>query len=79
MGNYMQKALKVAFSGQNVSEEEMTNYLMEELRNEEVQTVTANQTITLEKQDGKWIITDEESFVKSILPGLYEAISAFNE
>lgn len=78
MGNYMQKALKTALSGQNVSEKEMTNYLMEELRNEEVQTVTANQTISLEKQDGKWTITDEESFVKSILPGLQEAISAFN-
>ncbi len=78
MGNYMQKALKAALSGQNVGEDEMTNYLMEELRNEEVQTVTANQTISLEKRDGKWEITDEESFVNIILPGLYEAINAFN-
>lgn len=78
MGNYMQKALKVAFSGQTVNEEEMSNYLMEELRNEQVQTVTANQTITLEKQDGKWQITEDEQFVNSVLPGLYEAISAFN-
>lgn len=78
MGNYMQKALKAAFSGQNVSEDDMTNYLMEELRSEEIQTVTVNQTISLEKRDGKWEITDEENFVYSILPGLQEAISAFN-
>lgn len=78
MGNYMQKALKAAFSGQNVDEEQMTNYLMEELRNEEIQTVTSNQTITLEKQNGKWEIVEEDDFVNAVLPGLYEAISAFN-
>ena len=81
MGNYKEKVLKAAkaaFSGQGISEDEMINYLMEELRNEEVQTVTANQTISLEKRDGKWEITDEESFVNIILPGLYEAINAFN-
>ncbi len=78
IGNCMQKVLKIAFSGQNISEDEVTNYLMEELRNEEIQTVTANQTLSLEKRDGKWEITDEENFVNSILPGLYEAISAFN-
>lgn len=81
MGNYKQKVLKAAkaaFSGQGISEDEMMNYLMEELRNEEIQTVTANQSLSLEKRDGKWEITDEENFVNSILPGLYEAISAFN-
>lgn len=81
MGNYKQKVLKAAkaaFSGQGISEDEMMNYLMEELRNEEIQTITANQSLSLEKRDGKWEITDEENFVNSILPGLYEAISAFN-
>lgn len=77
MSNYMQKALKAAFSG-NTSEDEMSNYLMEELRNEEVQTVTNTHTLTLQKQNGKWKITDEETFVKAVLPGLAEAISAFN-
>jgi len=57
----------------------MSNYLMEELRNEEVQTVTNTHTLTLQKQDGKWEITDEETFVKAVLPGLYEAISAFSK
>ena len=77
IGNYMQKALKVAFSGQKVSQEEMTNYLMEELKNEEISTTTVNQTITLEKQNGKWEITDTEAFANVVLPGLYEAIEAF--
>lgn len=78
VGNYMQKALKVAFSGQKVSQEEMTNYLMEELKNEEIPTTTVNQTITLEKQNGKWEVTDEEAFANVVLPGLYDAIEAFN-
>lgn len=78
IGNYMQKALKAAFGGQNISEEEMTNYLMEELRNEEVQTVTNQNTITLEKKDGKWEVAEEDNFVNAVLPGLYEAINAFN-
>lgn len=78
MQNYMQKALKIAFSGQTITEEEMTNYLMEELKNEEVGTVTANQSIELKKQDGKWKIANEESFASAVLPGLQEAINAFN-
>lgn len=76
MGNYMQKALKAAFSG-NTNEEEMANYLIEELKNEEVQTITSNQSITLEKRNGKWEIAEEENFINCVLPGLYEAISAF--
>lgn len=78
MQNYMQKALKIAFSGQTITEEEMTNYLVEELKNEEVGTVTVNQSIQLKKQDGKWEIADEESFASAVLPGLQEAISTFN-
>lgn len=77
MGNYMQKALKAAISG-NTSEKEMTNYLIEELRNEEVQTVTQNHIISLEKKDGKWEVVEDENFVNSVLPGLYDAINAFN-
>ena len=76
MGNYMQKALKAAFSGQSINEEQMTNYLMEELKNEEIATVTNNESIVVEKQNGKWKITDEEAFVYSVLPGLSEAMDA---
>lgn len=78
INNYMQKILKVAFSGQEVNEEEMTNYLIEELNNDEIQTVTSNQSIVLEKKDGKWEVTEENDFVSILLPGFNEAISAFN-
>lgn len=79
IANYMQKALKAAFSGQNITEEEMTNYLMEELRNEEVKTVTNKNSISLEKQDGKWEIVEEDNFVNAVLPGLYEAMNSFDQ
>ena len=79
LSNYMQKVLKVAFSGQNINQEEMTNYLVEELKNEEVETVTSNQPIVLEKQDGKWKATEENNdFADILLPGFNEAVSAFN-
>ncbi len=77
--NMMQKALKVAMSGKTLEQEEVINYLIEELKNEEIQTTTSNQTITLENQEGKWKITDEESFVNEVLPGFYEAINNVNE
>ncbi|MCI8383942.1 MAG: hypothetical protein HFJ33_03630 [Clostridia bacterium] len=76
--NMMQKALKVAMSGKTLEQEEVINYLIEELKNEEIQTTTSNQTITLENQEGKWKITDEESFVNEVLPGFYEAINNVN-
>lgn len=79
IGNYMQKVLKVAFSGKNMTEEEMTNYLMEELRNEEVENVTNKNTISLEKKDGKWEIVEEDSFINAVLPGLYEAVNSLEQ
>lgn len=75
--NYMQRIIKVAFSGENPSEEEITNYLVEELKNDEVQNVTSNQVIVLEKKDGKWEVTEENNFVNIFLPGFNEAISSF--
>ncbi len=74
MGNYMQKALKAAMTGKT-TENDMTNYLMEELRNEEIGTVTQTQSITLEKKDGKWEVVEDDNFVNSVLPGLYERLS----
>lgn len=74
----MQKVLKLAFSGESITEEEMTNYLIEELKNDGIETVTSNQTIILKKQDGKWEVSEENDFVNILLPGFNEAISAFN-
>ena len=78
IGNYMQKALKLAFSGENVREEEMTNYLIEELKNDEIETVTSNQSITVEKKDGKWEVAENNDFANILLPGFNEAVNAFN-
>ena len=77
ISNYMQKALKAALSGQNVNEDEMTNYLIEELKKDEIPTITENKTIKLEKKEGKWEPTEENDFVDILLPGFKEAISAF--
>lgn len=79
MGNYMQRIIKAAFSGQEVNEEEMTNYLIDELNNSEIQNVTSNQSIILEKKDGKWKATEENDFVNILLPGFNEAINSFSD
>ena len=78
LGNYMQKAIKTAFSGQEVNDEQMTNYLIEELNNSEIEKITTNQSIILEKQEGKWQVSNENDFTNILLPGFSEAISAFN-
>lgn len=78
IANYMQKMLKLAFSGENVTEEEMTNYLIEELKNDEIETIMSNKIIILKKQDGKWEVSEENNFVDILLPGFNEAINAFN-
>ena len=78
LGNYMQKAVKAAFSGQNVSDEEMTNYLIEELNNTEISKATTNQSIVLNKQDGKWKISEENDLVEILLPGFKETINSLN-
>lgn len=78
MGNCMQKAFKAALTGKISNQEDMTNYILEELRNEEIQPVTTNQSIKVEKQDGKWKVVEGEEFVNCVLPGLYEAVNAFN-
>lgn len=79
IGNYMQNALKVAFSGKELSDTEMENYLLEELKNENVETTTTTQTINLIKQDGKWVInTEDTNLVDILLPGLNEAVNSLS-
>ena len=72
--NCMQKALKAVFSGQDFSNEQLENMLVEELSNEQVQTTTLNSTINLTKQDGKWKVVSDDTLVSALLPGLNEAI-----
>lgn len=78
ISNYMQKILKLAFGGESVNEAEMASYLKEELKNEEVQTITSNQFIVLEKKDGQWKPSEENDFVNILLPEFNDALNAFN-
>ncbi len=75
MGNVMQKAFKSALTG-GTNQETVVNDLIEELKNEEIGTKTANATIELKKEDGKWKIADEEKFYFAILPGFEEVMNA---
>ena len=75
----MQNALRVAFSGQELSDAEMENYFLEELRNEDVETTTTTQIINLTKQDGKWVInTTDTNLIDILLPGLNEAVNSLS-
>lgn len=79
IGNYMQKVLKSAFSGQDMTDEQTQNYLIEELNNENVSTTTNTSVISLVKQDGKWkISTESNELINMILPGLYDAINSLS-
>ena len=57
----------------------MENYLLDELRNEDVETTTTTQTINLTKQDGKWVInTTDTNLIDILLPGLNEAVNSLS-
>ena len=79
LSNYMQKVLKIAFSGQSMSEQEMQNSLIEELKNQEVQTATNMVTMQLEKKDGKWRVISNEDLMFGLMPGLKEAMDSLND
>lgn len=78
LSNYMQKVLKIAFSGQSMSEQEMQKSLIEELKNQEVQTATNMVTMQLEKKDGKWRVISNEDLMFGLMPGLKEAMDSLN-
>ncbi len=77
MGNVMQKAFKSALTG-GATEEDVINYIVEELKNEETEIVTENATIELKKEDGKWKVADEEKFAYALLPRFQEVMDALN-
>ena len=79
ISNYMQKALTSAFNGQDTSDETMSNYLMDALKDDSVGTTTVTQTIKMVKQNGKWGVADAESFIYALLPGLSDAINSIGQ
>ena len=78
ISNYMQEMLKLAFSGQNLSDEQMDNYLIEDLKSEDVQMTTVTGTIQANKQEGEWKIVVDDQLLNVLLPGLQEAIDSLS-
>ena len=56
----------------------MQNSLIEELKNQEVQTATNMVTMQLEKKDGKWRVISNEDLMFGLMPGLKEAKDSLN-
>lgn len=76
MTNFMKKVVKVAMGGEAISEEKQEQYLLEELKNDSIQTVTEKRELELEKQDGKWKVKVNEDVIMSLLPGLEDAMNS---
>ena len=76
MNNFMKKVVKVAMGGEAISEEKQEQYLLEELKNDAIQTVTEKRELELEKQDGKWKVKVNEDVIMSLLPGLEDAMNS---
>ena len=78
MVNLQQKLMKAALNGESIDESKTQEYLLEELANDEIENVTNTHSITVVKQDGKWVVSEENNVVNILLPGLNEAIDALD-
>ena len=76
--NYIKKVIQKACSGENTSDEEMEQYLLDEFKNESIDKVTTTQTITLKKQDGKWKVKVDDNLRNAVYPGLEETMNELN-
>ena len=61
--------------------EELANYLKEQMESNEIENITTNITLKMEKQDGKWVIKEEskKDFVNALLPGFVDSINQTND
>ena len=75
---YMQRALSAVFSGKNLENDEIKNYLVEEINNQEAQTITQTKTIEFTKKDNKWEITVNNELIDALLPNLRETVDTLN-
>ena len=75
IGNYLQVALKNVFSGSSVSEEEVQNQLLEELKKEDAQLTTITKNLTATKQDGNWKVEVNSELQEILFPGLADVIN----
>lgn len=88
IGNYLVKAIQLAFANaftptysEEQMNEELANYLKEQMESNEIENITTNITLKLEKQDGKWVIKEEskKDFVNALLPGFVDSINQIND
>lgn len=88
LGNYLIKAFQLAFANaftttysEEQINEELVNYLKEQIESDEIENITTNITLKMEKQDGKWVIKEEskKDFVNALLPGFVDAVNQMNE
>ena len=88
IGNYLVKAIQLAFANaftptysEKQMNEELANYLKEQMESNEIENITTNITLKMEKQDGKWVIKEEskKDFVNALLPGFVDSINQTND
>lgn len=88
IGNYLVKAIQLAFANaftptysEEQMNEELANYLKEQMESNEIENITTNITLKMEKQDGKWVIKEEskKDFVNALLPGFVDSINQIND
>lgn len=88
LGNYLVRAFQLAFANaftptysEEQMNEELANYLKEQIESDEIENITTNITLYLEKQDGKWIVKEEskKELINAILPGFVDAVNQINE
>ena len=83
VSNYTKKALEaitslIGTSSTGLSNEEIQQYFVDELKNEEIGTTTKEGTIELVKEDKKWKVVSNEQLLDTLLPGLQEALESVN-
>lgn len=88
IGNYLVKAIQLAFANaftptysEEQMNEELANYLKEQMESNEIENITTNITLKMEKQDRKWVIKEEskKDFVNALLPGFVDSINQTND
>lgn len=87
LGNYLVRAVQLAFTNaftptysEEQMNEELVNYLNEQIESDEIENITTNITLNMEKQDGKWILKEEskKELINAILPGFVDEVNQIN-
>ena len=77
MKNYTNSVIKNIFTSKDISMENIENYLVEELQNNEVDKVTNTKVLTIKKQDKKWKVVVDENLKEALYPGLQKVLNLY--